>query len=170
MLEPVDWKDLAIAEIRVFGRPAAAPPMDPVSIAWDQPGSYPFKAAVSEFCAVKLAPRRQRDCDSLMIVAAQGRAYDRGYSKLPPIRVDERDTGKVALSFVNDGVRVEMAFARDANQRWSVARLERFDASGKPAPPASNVAIEEDRQNINECWEKLGKKRPNYPREDYEHE
>jgi len=170
VLEPVDWKDLAIAEIRVFGRPAAAPPIDPVSIAWDQPGSYPFKAAVSEFCAVKLALRKQRQCGLLIGTVARGFAFHQGYTTLPPIAVADRDQGKVGVNFMADRMRVSLEFTRDAHQKWSVSSATFRDASGKPAPPAYTELFEEDRQHTNDCWEKLGKKRPNYPPEDYEHE
>lgn len=39
------------------------------------------------------------------------------------------------------------------------------NASGKPAEPAYVELIKEDRQHQNDCWEQLGKKRPEYPPE-----
>lgn len=164
--EPVDWADLAIADMRVFGRRADALPVDPAAIAWDQPGSYPFKAAITEFCAVKLALRKQRHCDLLVGLAADGRSFhDAAFRALPPIRVADRDQGKASVSFIDNRIRVRADFVRDANQRWSVTHLSLLDASGKAADPAHVQLIKEDRQHQNECWEQLGKKRPEYPPE-----
>lgn len=65
---------------------------------------------------------------------------------------------------------MSLDFERDTSGRWSVKRITRVDAAGKQAPPTLDFSAEEDRKLQNDCWEKLGKKRPNYPPEDYEHE
>lgn len=164
--EPVDWADLAIADMRVFGRRAKALPVDPAAIAWDQPGSYPFKSAITEFCAVKLALRKQRHCDLLVGLAADGRSFhDAAFHALPPIRVADRDQGKASVSFTDNRIRVRAEFVRDTSKKWSVSHVSLLDASGKPAEPAYVELIKEDRQHQNECWEQLGKKRPEYPPE-----
>lgn len=64
--EPVDWKDLAIAELRVFGTPASAPASDAASVACDGRGAWPLKAAVTNWCATTLDARARRDCPALV--------------------------------------------------------------------------------------------------------
>ncbi|MBL8785327.1 MAG: discoidin domain-containing protein [Deltaproteobacteria bacterium] len=173
---PVDWKDLAIAEISVFGRPAVVPSLptgttlgslpqpSPVqeAIAWDQPGAYPFKAAVLDFCAKQLALRKQMGCAGLTSAIVQGYSREGSFSALPPISVADRDQGKVTTRFKSNRAQVSLDFERDTNGRWSVKRITRVDAAGRPAPPTLDFSAEEDRKYQNECWEKLGKKRPVY--------
>jgi len=160
VLEPVDWKDIAIAELRVFGRPAAAPPIDATSIAWDRPGAWPFKVAIIDYCAVGAELRRKRDCPGLVNAVSEGRAYaDAAFHELPPIAVADRDKGEVLLAFAYDKAKFRIALRRGEDERWSVKALSRLDASGKPAEPAYETLSEPDDQHQNECWEKLAKRR-----------
>lgn len=155
--EPVDWKDVAIAEIRVFGRPAAAVAADPKSIAWDRPGAWPLKTAVIDACAAKRSKREQLGCTALTRAISEGHA---SLDTLPPIAAADIARGQVTFGFISDEVRSQVELQKDAADRWSVKRVTRVDASGKPAAPAFEYPPEADEHHKNDCWEKLGKVRP----------
>lgn len=163
-LEPVDWKDLAIAEIRVFGRPASPPVVDPERIAWDQPGSYPLKAAIADLCAGKNA-KAQRDHDCWMLIS--NFSVGGSFEPLPPVDALALGTGRFISTFIDSHfpyIRHTVDFERDAGGRW-VVRLHdrRHIDSGKAAEPAHSSPVALDDKAMNECWEKLGKTRPDYP-------
>lgn len=155
--EPVDWKDVAIAEIRVFGRPAAAVPSDPKAIAWDLPGVWPLKTAAIDACAAKRSKREQLGCNALMRAISQGQS---NLEPLAPVPAVELEKGQVTLGFVAEDVRSRVELRRDASGQWSVKRVTRLGISGKPATPEYDYPPISDDQHKNDCWEKLGKVRP----------
>lgn len=155
--EPVDWKDIAIAEIRVFGRPVAAIPADPKAITWDRPGAWPLKTAVIDACAAKRSKREQLGCNALMRAISQGQS---NFEALAPVPVVDLEKGQVTFGFVAEEVRSRVELRRDPTARWSVQRVTRLDALGKPATPEYDYPPSADEQHKNDCWEKLGKVRP----------
>ena len=160
--EPVDWKDIAIAEIRVFGRAVDAPKVDPGTVACDRPGAWPFKVAVIETCAAKAETRLQHDCAVLLNTYAACRAYDRGaYTMVGGIAAGDIAKGEVMQTLTIDGVHHRLEFKRAADGRWSIKRHTRLTEAGKPADPGDETLVEEDMRAENGCWEKLGKERPN---------
>jgi len=164
--EPVDWKDIAIAEIRVFGRPAAASPADPATVACDRPGVWPLRVAVSNFCAANLETRSKHDCAALVLAFAECRTFDQGYQPVPGFAADAIAKGEVVHTLTIRGVRHRLELARAADGSWSVKRHVRLDAAGKTAAPVSEFLVEPDRNEQNKCFEKLGKPRPDSGDED----
>lgn len=157
--EPVDWSDLAIAEIRVFGRPTAARPVDPKILAWDQPGLWPLRIAISDHCAVNGKTRKVRDCWHLINAISTG--YGEGYRSLTPIAAEDFAKGKVVTTIHAEDSRHHIEFQRATDGRWAVKRHTRTDATGKPAPLGYEGYTEDPKvQWQNECWDKLGKTRP----------
>lgn len=158
-LEPVDWKDLAIAEIRVFGRPTRPPVVDPQRIAWDQPGSYPFKAAIAELCGVKSTKEQEaHHCWDLKFLVTKG------VQQLPPIEVKDLAKGRFTYSFLKINIWHTLEFQSIADGRWKVTRHSlRHQDSVRPAGPLPETLFAPDDKAMNECWEKLGKTRPDYP-------
>lgn len=155
--EPVDWKDIAIAEIRVFGRPASAIPADPKSITWDRPGAWPLKTAVIDACAANTAKRTALGCSTLITAISEGHA---GLITLPPIATADIAKGRVAFGFTRSLVDYQVELQREASGSWSLKRVTRLDAAGKPAEPEHAYPPQADFQHKNDCWEKLGKVRP----------
>lgn len=155
--EPVDWKDIAIAELRVFGRPVPAIPADPKSITWDRPGAWPLKTAVIDACAANTAKRTKLGCTELITAISEGHA---SLNTLPPIAATDIAKGQVTFGFTSNEVRSVVELQRDAAGNWSVKRVTRLDAAGKPAAPEDAYPPEADFQHKNDCWEKLGKVRP----------
>ncbi|HRE88772.1 MAG TPA: discoidin domain-containing protein [Myxococcota bacterium] len=155
--EPVDWKDLAIAEVRVFGRPAPAIPADPTSITWDRPGAWSLKTAIIEACATKAARRNQLGCNTLLSAIAEG---GEGLEKLAPITTSDLAKGRVTFSFTSIRVRFQVELQRETSGSWTLKRVTRLDATGKPAEPEYAYPPQSDYQHKNDCWEKLGKVRP----------
>ncbi len=169
--DPVDWKDIAIAELRVFGRPATAPSVDPKKIACDRPGAWPLKAAVSNFCATNIDTRSKRDCANLMYAFAVCRTRGGGsFLPFPAFDAEAFAKGEIVHQMVIDDARHRLEFSRAADGTWSVKRHTRLGADGKTAGPESEELIEPDRNDHNKCWEKLGKKRPVYDDSDHGHE
>lgn len=162
VLDPVDWKDMAIAEIRVFGR-LSAPAVTPTIIACDRPGAWPLRVAVSNFCAANVDTRSKRDCAALMRAFAECQA-------MPPLDMTEFAKGRLIQDLAINGTRHRIEFTRSADGTWSIKRQTRLDAAGKPAPPVSEWLTEPDPNERNKCWEKLGKKRPEYYDPGHDHE
>lgn len=158
-LEPVEWKDLAIAEIRVFGRPARPPVVDTERIAWDQAGSYPLKAAIADFCARK--SRHEIEANRCGDLTSQ---FTDGWNQPEPVELSEFAKGRFTYSFVRINTRHTLEFQSIADGRWKVMRHSIRDAkSDEPAGPSSKTLFAPDEKAMNECWEKLGKTRPDYP-------
>jgi len=158
--DPVDWKDIAIAEVRVFGTPAPATPVDATSIAWDRPGAWPLKVAIIDFCAVNVELRSKRDCAALVGAIAEGRAFDRGYKSVAPFAVADFTKNAVVQTLSANGAQHRLELVGATDGRWSVKRHTRLDTSGKVAERALENLIEADLERQNKCWEKLGKERP----------
>lgn len=169
--EPVDWEDLAVAEIRVWGKPTTAPQVDATSIGWTAPGAWPLKVAIIDYCASNAARRAQHDCGALLLAIAKGQVFNEArYRPVAPIAVADLEKGHVVLAFTSDDVTSRMELVRGRDGRWSVKSQTRVDAAGKPAPPVPDPLFERDVEARNKCWEKLGKTRPepsdeeSYPR------
>lgn len=156
VLEVVDWKDLAIAEIRVFGRPSPATQADAKLLRWDRPGTWPLKTALLDYCAVNAETRKRRDCASLTIAVSEGHA---SFVPLAPVAVADVDKGEVELSFTSNRAMLRIGLKRGADGRWAVKAFTRLDEVGRPAKPTYENFAEPDDQHQNECWEKLGKER-----------
>jgi len=155
--EPVDWKDMAIAEIRIFGRPAPAIPVDATSIAWDRPGAWPLKTAIIDVCAAKASKRELFGCAALIRAISEGQS---DFEALAAVPTPDLEKGQVTLGFTSDEVRSHVELQKDAAGRWSVKSVTRLDASGRPATPEYDYPPTADFQHKNDCWEKLGKLRP----------
>ena len=159
VLEPVDWDDLAVAEVRVFGRPVAAPPADPAGIAWDRPGSWPFRAAVIDFCAVDAATRGARRCDTLMSIVRQNNHGVARLAPLPPVDPGAVQRGEWQLFFGQDpSFRLDFRKA-PKDEHWTIARSAITNTDGSPAERAWESWFSPDNEGDNPCWAKLGKKR-----------
>lgn len=142
---PVDWKDIAIAELKVFGRPA---PAATGSVKCGEAGFSPLRNAIIESCAVDVAGRKANDCAGLMRALTSCEAVE--------VTADNtKGNAEVAVSVRN--VRHTVTLVREA--AWKVKRHTRLEA-GKPAPPGYEVLVEDDPNEQNPCWDKLGKERP----------
>lgn len=173
---PVEWDDLAIAEVRVFGTPAAdvAPPVG--DVACGGPGMAPFIAAITEHCNVARQTRLDRACKDLLArytlcyshVGYASFDAQLGYPEgdpvidvLAPIPAAAIATGKVALTWQDrDFTRVALDFALKDGE-WRVARHRRTDADGK-APPPTGESLYGGAWRQNACWHKLGKTPPEH--------
>lgn len=158
VLEPVDWTDLAIAEIRVYGRPTAAPTID-TSIAWDRPGSWPFRMAVSDFCAVNTDTRATRRCDMLMPIVGQNDHGLASRAPLPTLDPTAIERGSFRLAFGKE-TRFELDFEKSPkDDRWLIKKAAVTAGDGTPKERAWESWFTEDHDGDNPCWEKLGKAR-----------
>lgn len=158
VLEPVDWTDLAIAEIRVYGRPTAAPTVD-TSIAWDRPGSWPFRVAMSDYCAVNADTRATRRCDILMPIVGQNDHGLLARAPLPAVAPADIERGAFRLVFGKE-LRFEFDLQKSAKDgRWVIEKGAIKNADGTPKEPGWESWFTEDHDGDNPCWEKLGKSR-----------
>jgi len=157
VLEPVDWDDLAIAEVKVFGRPTKYSKVDPKTVVWDKPGAWPFWLAVSNYCVAKDSDYRARHCDELMRMFPRGHgALGAAITPFKPLAEAELERGAFQLTF--DGY--TLAFKRAADGAWRVDKSSKIGLDGKASGPSGHSYYLADEYADNPCWEKLGKKRP----------
>lgn len=160
--DPVDWKNVAIAEIRAFGNLAEPLVADAADTACNSMGSWPFRVAVSNFCATDAKVRNLHDCGSMMDTFADCRTYDDGFKPIPAVKNDQVAKGLVKQTFQLYGITHTFEFVRATEGEWSLKRHTRRDAKGRPAAPVTEVLVEPDMNEQNDCWEKLGKVRPEF--------
>ena len=160
VLEPVVWDDVAIAEIRVYGTPTPPLPADGDPIAWNRPGSWPFRTALADFCVTDPISYRTRDCGADTKQLMQGWQPWRGTPAPPIPRVDleggtyiYRSPPKPHKSFASKPF--EIAFERGGDGVWRATR--RTPAASTWIP---DEFFSKDILGCNPCWEKLKKKRP----------
>lgn len=158
--EAVDWKDPAIAELRLFGVPA--PPLAAgASATCPSAGFAPFVKAIVEHCAaLRREPRTQAGCDlvldSFVKCKAQVSTGDLQSEQraLPPIDQAALAAGKVSYRFTafpKATTTVELVKAAD---QWRVGRITRDGA------PWHEQLVQQDGNFANACWEALNKTRP----------
>ena len=163
--DPVDWRDVAIAEVRVFGR--AIPDMvgggAEVGGECGTRGYVPFSTALIEYCAgLETGERARLRCSELVLTFLGCRASGAfgdgigGPAKqvaMPAIAVDEGANGSAKVD-VTAGVEVVSFESNKAG--WRVTSVA-------PRPTGGTVVeslAREDLKRENSCWEALGKRRP----------
>jgi len=169
VLEPVDWKDLAVGEVRVFGKKVATP-MTKGSIVCQSPNGYEFRTAIIEYCGHLTAEKRlEVDCSSLVYAAVECRAAtgwmpqsepNGGNRQFPAVSPAQVEAGQFAWDFPLGGAKVSVSFALKPGPRWVVKTVTRKSWDGKPVILGEEDFIELDKEKRNKCWEKLKKKRP----------
>lgn len=164
--DPVDWRDVAIAEVRVFGK-AAQDLVGGVAEVGGECGTrgyVPFSEALIEYCAgLDTAERARLRCSELVLAflgcQASGAFDDVGgraakQVAMPAIAVGDGARREGASVEVTAGVEV-VRFER-AGGDWRVTNIA--PRSMKVTGPES--LVREDLQGENGCWEALGKTRP----------
>lgn len=156
--DPVDWRDVAIAEVRVFGRPTA----DIEKRSGGECGTIgyvPFSEALVEYCAGQDTGERARlRCSELVLAflgcRASGPFGDGSGRPAKQVAMPTIAAGDDAKVTVTAGVEV-VTFER-AERGWRVTRVA--PRTMKTVSPES--LVREDLQGENGCWESLAKKRP----------
>ncbi len=152
VIAPVDWHDLAIAEVRVFGRPVDPPPPRTGAFSWEGPESWPFRVAVSDYCAVDHRRRANRLCGRL--TGMMGSA-----SFVPRLQkpITEEDLTQGTFEFVVKPFR--LTFSRPtADSPWTITKGS-LDAEALSRGHSDEEYISyhvDDYHNFNPCWKKLG--------------
>lgn len=158
--EAVDWKDPAIAELSLFGKPAPDLSTD-ASAVCPSAGFTPLVQAVIEHCAgLARDVRTKAGCnvvlDSLVKCEAQVSTGDMQSTHVALAPLD-------AANVIAGGLRYRFtAFPKAptdielerAGTRWRVTRVTRH------GDPWHEQLIQQDGNFANECWEALKKVRP----------
>jgi hypothetical protein len=158
--QPVDWKDVALAEVRVYGSPVAESEVPPPGGACGTSGYVPFLNAVIEHCAVLSTKDRARSgCKGLVhafstCTASGPFKVGQVPDKVPMPPIDEGAAASGRVTVPAGSQRVGFALGPSG---WRVDKLDP-EPSGRKLPEAL-VRMDEDRSN--HCWEALGKARPN---------
>jgi hypothetical protein len=176
---PVDWPDIAVAEIEVFGRPSAplAAPTD-APIACGSAGFVPFIRAIIDYCA-PLDGKERRDAQCMLyidsmfdcrtVVGYEGVDPDEEqpsgpiaesefiFEVFPPI-IGAASSRRLEYRFRTDReVFRTLVFERPDGGAWRLTAINcigDYVCSGVYELPFSSNAWE------NPCWKKLGKKPP----------
>ena len=157
--EAVDWKDPAIAELRVFGKPA--PDLRSAAPTCPSAGFTPLTRAVIEHCAgLGEKARSKAGCnvlvDSVIKCRAQVSTGDlqSKHVALPPLDAAGIAAGKLTYRFTafpNALTEIDLVLT---GAQWRVTRLTR---SGEPW---YEQLVQQDGNFSNGCWEALKKTRP----------
>ncbi|MCC6624879.1 MAG: discoidin domain-containing protein [Deltaproteobacteria bacterium] len=163
---PVDWKDPAIAEVRVFGRPArpkASQPTD--AIACGSAGFVPFHRAVVRFCAEGDAAFRARhNCRELVSALAGCDATVDPYDSEPVSAADLLlDDPQATRADYRIGtmpwITHTLHFSRKSPKAdWTLATHTCGEAG--EAGECGGYGDDPPSRAPNACWKKLGKKQP----------
>ena len=186
VLIPVDWTDVAVAEIAVFGRPAE--PLAPSTahpVACGSAGFVPFIKATIDFCASPDASHRaEAQCGLLLddllsckdVVGSTDDEFEDGeplagprdpnnfiWEMFPPIegaltsrRIDYQFRGFFGLTRT-------LRFERPDDGPWQLTSHVCILKDGHPCGPARSTPFFIGDYRSSLCWKKLGKTPPTTP-------
>jgi len=164
----VDWSDLAIAEIRVFGVPAAPHPSPEDRMRCNRPGAFELKSAIFDYCS-KLNARQfsSARCEYIgpglancVTKIGPGWMAPTGRLAMPsPIEIAKGDV-TVEMRVIRE--RHQFRLARKGADRWVVKEHILTDEAGTVVPPGNKpyTLYYDDSQLNNPCWDRLGKTKP----------
>jgi|GEM_PF-1124783 len=170
VFQAVDWTDLAIAEIRVFGVPAVPHPVPKGDLMCDRPGTFEIKTAILNYCSTLNAKEfGNARCEYIGSDVANCKTQRLPGGMAPTERLPIGSPAAVARGEVTVEMRTvrerhQLQVVRSDGDRWVVKAHAITDEAGRPVIPR-NVPYEAyygDSAKDNPCWDRLKKKRPPY--------